>query len=371
MIKGIKYIAPMLDNSGYAKAARGYILALHKQGIPLTLSPISFEESHPDLGEAAGIINTLINKAIEYDTVIIHTTPEFWSKYREEGKTNIGYTVWETDSLHYTWPDYINTAVDKVLVPCDWNRDVFVSSGVTVPVYVVPHVVDEFDFNKAENCESLLNVPDKDTFLFYNINQWTERKNPLATIKAYWTAFQKDENVGLVLKTYGSNYSAPERDAIKTTIKRLKQMIVLPKYPPIYLILDMLSEDEIIALHKRCDCYIALDRAEGWGMSTSTAGAAGNPVISTGYGGVLQYLNSNNSYLVDYVLTPVSGMPFSPWYLGSMNWAEASATHGAYLANEVYTNRTTAKNKGALLKDDIRRDYSIDVIGSLFIKSIS
>ena len=58
-------------------------------------------------------------------------------------------------------------------------------------------------------------------FLFYNINQWTERKNPLATIKAYWTAFQKDENVGLVLKTYGSNYSAPERDAIKSTIKRM------------------------------------------------------------------------------------------------------------------------------------------------------
>lgn len=371
MIKGIKYIAPMLDNSGYGKAARGYILALHKQGVPLTLSPISFEEAHPDLGEATEIINTLIAKDIEYDTVVIHTTPEFWSKYREEGKTNIGYTVWETDALHPDWPVYINSTVSKVLVPCDWNRDVFVNSGVTVPVEVVPHVVETFDFSKNEDCSDVLNVEDKNTFLFYNINQWTERKNPLAAIKAYWTAFQKDENVGLVLKTYGSDYSAPQRDAIKSTIKRLKQGIVLPKYPPIYLILDMLSEDEIMTLHKRCDCYIALDRAEGWGMSTSTAGAAGNPVISTGYGGVLQYLNADNSYLVDYLLTPVTGMPFSPWYLGSMNWAEASATHGACLANEVYTNRTAAKNKGLLLKDEIRRYYSIDVIGSLFIKSIN
>lgn len=371
MLKGIKYIAPMLDNSGYAKAARGYILALYKQGVPITLAPISFEEAHPNLGDNQALFNSLINKDIQYDTVIIHTTPEFWSKYREEGKINIGYTVWETDALHYTWPDYINKNVDKVLVPCEWNKDVFVNSGVTVPVEVIPHVVDDFDLTKAKGYEFLLSVPDKDTFLFYNINQWTERKNPLATIKAYWTAFQNDENVGLVLKTYGSNYSDSEREAIKSTIKRLKQMIVLPKYPPIYLILDMLSEDEIIALHKRCHCYIALDRAEGWGMSTSTAGAAGNPVISTGYGGVLQYLNKENSYLVDYVLTPVSGMPFSPWYLGSMNWAEASATHGSFLAREVYENFDVAKNKGLLLQQDIKRMCSADFVGSCFIKSIS
>lgn len=370
MIKGIKYVAPLLDNSGYAKAARGYILALYNQGVPLTLSPISFEEAHPDLGEASEVIYSLIDKDIEYDTVVIHTTPEFWSRYREDNKRNIGYTVWETDALHYTWPDYINNNVDCVLVPCDWNKDVFISSGVSVPVYVVPHVVDDFDSSFFGDCDSLLNVPDKNTFLFYNINQWTERKNPLATIKAYWTAFQNDENVGLVLKTYGSNYSVPEREAIKNTIKRLKQMIVLPKYPPIYLILDMLSEDEIKALHKRCDCYIALDRAEGWGMSTSTAGAAGNPVISTGYGGVLHYLNNDNSYLVDYVLTPVSGMPFSPWYLGTMNWAEASSTHGAVLAKEVYTNRTLAKQKGELLKKEIKQNYSIKSVGELFLKSL-
>ena len=43
VIKGIKYTAPVLDNSGYAKAARGNILALHKAGVPVTVNPISFE----------------------------------------------------------------------------------------------------------------------------------------------------------------------------------------------------------------------------------------------------------------------------------------------------------------------------------------
>ncbi len=369
-IQGIKYIAPCLDNSGYAKAARGYILALHKLGVPLTIAPISFEEARPDLGEASSIISELLNKDIEYDTVIIHTTPEFWERYREEDKINIGYTVWETDHLHPEWPKYINTNVDKVFVPCSWNKEVFESSGVTIPIYVVPHVVDTFNFTKNEDCSNILNIPDKDTFLFYNINQWTERKNPLATIKAYWSAFQNDENVALVLKTYGSSYADADRDAIRATIKRMKQMIVLPKYPPIYLILDLLSEEEITALHKRCDCYIALDRAEGWGMSTANAGAAGNPVIVTGYGGVLQYLNSHNSYLVNYVETPVSGMPFSPWYLGSMNWAEASPTHGASLAQCVFEDKLTAKRRGDQLKKELISNFSDDIIGKIFIEAV-
>lgn len=369
MVKGIKYISPCLNNSGYAKAARGYILALHKQGVPLTVSPVSFEEAHPDLGADTNVIMGLIDKDIDYDTVVIHTTPEFWSRYREEGKTNIGYTVWETDALHYTWPSYINNNVDKVLVPCSWNAEVFKSSGVTIPVEVVPHVVDSF--LDKEDYQAVLDIPDKNTFLFYSINQWTERKNPLATIKAFWTAFQKDENVALVLKTYGSNYSEQEKESIKATIMRLKKMIVLPKYPPVYLILDMLSEDEITSLHKQCNCYIALDRGEGWGMSTANAGAAGNPVITTGFGGVMEYLTPANSFLVSYVETPVSGMPFSPWYLGTMNWAEASPSHGASLAKYVYENYDDALFKSKQLQESLSKKYSVEAIGLKFINALN
>ena len=51
-LKGIKYIAPVFDTSGYAQASRGYILALNKLGVPLTLESVSFENiSPPNLGE--------------------------------------------------------------------------------------------------------------------------------------------------------------------------------------------------------------------------------------------------------------------------------------------------------------------------------
>lgn len=367
-IKGIKYTAPMLDNSGYAKAARENILALHKLGIPLTLNPISFEGAKPDLGKDGEILNSLINKNIDYNINITHTTPEFWSKYREKGKLNFNYTIWETTKLHPDWVPYINNNADAIMVGCGWNVDVFKDSGITVPIFNVPHVLDINKFNDCTpyNIGGLSN----DTFMFYSVFQWTERKSPLSTIKAYWQAFPNNENVALVLKTYRSDYSDPEKDAIRTTIKRLKAVCPAKNHPPIYLILDMLSEEEICGLHARGDCYVSLDRGEGFGLSGAQAGAMGKPIIVTGFGGVTEYAKPDNSYLVNYVEIPVFGMPWSPWYRLEQNWAEADQSHGAKLMRHVFENQEEAAQRGAKLQNYIKENLSVEVIGQRIIDAI-
>lgn len=367
-IKGIKYISPCLDGSGYANAARGNILALHELGVPITLSPVTFEELRPDLGEHGVVLNSLIDKQIDYNIVIIHTTPEFWEKYKEPGKTNIGYTIWETSKLHKDWPGYINDNVDKVLVGCHWNIEVFKSSGVTVPIGVVPHGIDASVFDDAEPYD--VYGVDDDTFMFYDIFQWTERKHPLALIKAYWYAFQNDENVALVMKTYRSDYSDKEKEAIRVTINRLKQVTPFPRYPKVYLIPDMLTDDEINGLHKRGDCYVSLDRGEGFGLGPFAAGACGNPIIVTGFGGVTEYANDENSYLVDYTLSPVFGMPWSPWYSGDQLWAEPAVLHGSQYMRYVYENKDDSLKKGLKLKNDIKNNFSWNNIGKTIIKEI-
>ena len=328
-IKGIKYIGPIFDTSGYAKACRQNILALHNLGVPLTLAPISFESARPGLGEEGEILYNLIDKKIDYNVVFIHTTPEFWSKHREEGKINCGFTIWETTKLHPHWINYINNNVDICLVGCEWNIGVFKDSGIKVPLFNVPHPASS-SWSKTVKLFNVAGV-DKNAYMFYSIFQFTERKHPIALMKAYWHAFQRNENVALVLKTYRSDYSEPEKDAIRATITRFKKTMPMDNYPPIYLVLDMLSEEEIASLHARGDCYVSLDRGEGFGLSPFQAGAAGNPIIVTGFGGTTEYAKPDNSYLVDYNLTPVSGMPWSPWYRGDQLWAEPSIKHGADL----------------------------------------
>ena len=367
-IKGIKYIAPMFDNSGYAQASRGNILAIHEKGIPLTLKPISFESIHPDLGEDGKVMKSLVNQRIDYNIVIIHTTPEFWRERKEKGVVNVGYTIWETSLLHPDWKNYINQNVQKVLVGCEWNVEVFKNSGVEVPVGVVPHGInmERFDNPAPYNIAGI----NKDTFVFYSIFQWTERKNPLAMIKAFWHAFQGNENVALVLKAYRGDYSEVEKQGIRDTIKKLKDVTPMDKYPKILLIPNMLSDEEIYGLHTRGDCYVSLDRGEGFGLSPFFAGAAGNPIIVTGWGGTTEYAKPDNSYLVDYILEPVYGMPWSPWYRGDQLWAYPNVSRAAELMRHVYNNRDEARTRGAKLREYISNNFTWDNIGDRIISEL-
>jgi glycosyltransferase involved in cell wall biosynthesis len=367
-IKGIKYTGPIFDGSGYAQACRGNIMALLSLGVPVTLNPISFEKIKPDLGEEGEVLKPLVGKKIDYNVNLIHSTPEFWEKNKEEGGANVGYTIWETSRLHPAWPEYINSNVDMCLVGCEWNIEVFRNSGVTIPMGVVPHGIKPEDY---EACDPFhVQGLDKDAYVFYSIFQWTERKNPLDMIKAYWYAFQNDENVALVLKTYRSDYSDAEKDAIRTTLKRLRQVTIMDKYPPIYLIPNMLTGEEMCGLHARGDCYVSLDRGEGFGLGPFAAGASGNPIIVTGFGGTTEYAKPDNSYLVDYTLEPVFGMPWSPWYRGNQLWARPNVLDGAEKMRHVYENQDEAKEIGQKLKKHISENFNWNAIGQRIIDEV-
>lgn len=368
-IKGIKYIGPIFDGSGYAKANRGNIMALHSLGVPITLAPISFENSLPGNDAESKLLSSLVDKDIEYNIVIMHCTPEFYSQLREEGKTNVAYTIWETSKLHPDWAPYINASADKVLVGSKWNVDIFKGAGVTIPIGVVPHGIDMSVFKDTEPYP--INGVSDDTFVFYSIFQWQERKNPEALLKAYWHAFQDNEDVALVIKAHIGNYSDGEKARLKETILHLKKMSVYPNYPKLLLISDKLTEDEIHGLHARGDCYTSLDRGEGFGLCPFTAGACGNPIVVTGFGGTTEYAKRHNSALVDYQLTPVSGMPWSPWYLSDQLWAEADIVDGANKMRWMYENRhIEAKELGKKLKRDISENFSWEVIGNKLVKEL-
>lgn len=359
-IKGIKYIGPIFDGSGYAQAARGYVLALYKLGVPLTIHPVSFEKMTPDLGDEGVILRNLINKKIDYDVVITHLTPEFWSRHKEPSKLNIGYTVWETSRLHPDWPGYINN-MDACMVACEWNVKVFKDSGVTIPIYVVPHGIDTDGFSDIKPYK--VKGIKEDAYKFYSIFQFTERKHPMALIKSYWAAFQNDENVALILKTYRSNHDEEERKAIRTTLTRLKEVTPMDKYPPIYLITGLLSREQIIGLHKYGDCLVSLDRGEGFGLVPFEAASLGNPIMVTGFGGVREFASEDNSYLINYTLTPVSGMPWSPWYRGDQLWAEPDCGHAMRVFQTIYNNRDDAQGRGEAIKNVVGNDFTWEVVG--------
>jgi glycosyltransferase involved in cell wall biosynthesis len=363
----LRWIGPIQDHSGYGSATRNYIGALvQSEQIDLTITPVTFESSHTSYGKLEESYFKYLNRAgVNYNIQVIHLTPENYPQFIQSNKYNIAYTTWETDKLPKSWTELCNL-VDEVWVPSSWNKKVFESNGVHRPIYVIPHCVD---YKLKKNVTPLSIGLDKDTFVFYSIFQWIARKNPIGLLKAYLTEFMPNENVCLALKTYRLNTSIQEKDIIKQDIQNIKNSLALTDFPPIRFFGDLLSFDQMQAFHKRGDCFVLPHCAEGFGLPLCEAMLYSKPVISTGYGGNLDFMNKENSYLIDYQETPVCNMMFHN-YNGHMTWAEPSVSHLKKLMRYVFEHRDEAKAIGLVAHQQIKKQLSWNKISQKIINRL-
>jgi glycosyltransferase involved in cell wall biosynthesis len=116
------------------------------------------------------------------------------------------------------------------------------------------------------------------------------------------------------------------------------------------------------ALMAAGDCYVSLHRAEGFGLTMAEAMAIGKPVIGTGYSGNVDFMNSENSYLVDYEMGLVG--PECEIYPPEGEWAEPSVEHAAELMRRVYENPDEAMRIGERAREDIARALSPEATGA-------
>lgn len=365
---GVKYVGPVNDFSGYGEASRNYIFSLHERGIPVTVSPRNFDPNPPPIADEKQreLLGSLINKDIPYDIVIIHLTPDLYPQHVEKGKYNIGFVAWETSLFHPRWVQACNV-LNEVWVPCQWNVGAVRNSDIKIPVYRVPHGIDTSTFDVAGGKEFTVNGLDKGTFKFYSIFQWIYRKNPEGLLRAYLNAFDETDDVALVLKSYRVG-GARDKTYIRDTILDIKKDMNIGSYPRVILIGDILSKTQMLGLHLYGDACVGLHRGEGWGLPLFEAGLAGKPVIATGLGGNTEFMTSENSYLVDYQMTFVSGMSsFNPWYLGNQQWAEPNIVHASALMREVFENREEAFRKGQMLRQKILDEFSWGKVADVMI----
>ncbi|VVB72338.1 Uncharacterised protein [uncultured archaeon] len=314
----------------------------------------------------------ICNRKIEYDTVIMHLVPEYypyWIK-RESGKRMVGYVVWETDKIPKHWPKLLNMP-DILLVPTEWNKNVFKNWGVTKPIYVIPHIIRSseplnFDFNNF--CDNI----HKADYVFYTIGDWTVRKSIGKTIQCYLENFSADDEVVLLIKTSPRDFT---RKIINRFLYHTENTVreILRNYrnpARVRLITDEISDQDILRLHSLGNCYISLCRSEGWGLGAFDAAGFGKPVIITGYGGPTEYLPRELAYLVDCHQSPVIDNTCKS-YSKDQNWAEPELAHASQLIRAVFEHRDEADEKGKLLAQYIQRNFNETLIIEKLVKSLN
>lgn len=377
-MQGLKYIS-WADNTGYATAAKAYLRALLKTELALSWTPMlpgsNLYEPYTGRDCPEPDLAPLYNRLIDHDTVLIHTVPEYYpaliAQERRPGVRVFGYTTWELDQLPDHWPAILNQ-LDGVIVPCRWNLELFRKSGVTVPIHVVAHLsqfpdgmttcsVDERKW-QARIAAQAHGQP----FVFYTIGQWSERKAPFLALQAYWQAFNADDPVVMVIKTSATDFTRFKRQWRSRLRRRhppltgLAHLAGYTERPPVVLVADeTLSDSEMLALHEVGDCFVSLARTEGWGLGAFEAARLGNPVVTTHYGGQLEYLRPDLCWLVACKMVPVQSEAASS-YRRDCHWAEPCVSHAAEHLKTIFNDRAAARSLAMRQAEEIAVAFSSD-----------
>lgn len=355
----IKYIGPAKDYSGYGEAVRHDIGALVSAGIELTLQVPRYTRESTDFGTLGEIVDKLEDRELGYQVVIIHTTPDQFRRYREDGKYNIGRVFWETDKIP---PDFADNCelMDEIWTGSEFNAEAIRKAGVTKPIYIIPEAIDA---NIEIDIKPYKSKADK-TFTFYSIFEWTERKNPDALLRAFWSEFTEADNVSLVVKTYLDDFSVAKRREISVAVGAIKAALGRDYYAPVYLYRDLMLRSQVYRFHKSFHCFVSAHRGEGWGIPQMEAMLLGRPIISTNLGGIHEYLtHKKDAYLIPADLIPVNNTRNTQWYLPDQNWGQIKIEDLRQAMRWVYDNKDKATKIGSAARKTVLKEFSLEAVG--------
>jgi glycosyltransferase involved in cell wall biosynthesis len=204
--------------------------------------------------------------------------------------------IWNFESsiLPPGWQEY-HRALDYILPSSQYSYDIFAANGIPKEkMLVVPHGVDTKMFN-ADIPPYKLKTEKRVKFLHNAIPH--HRKLHERVLQGYLDTFTGDDDVCLVMKT---KFLTPAKDKpFEVDIKAiLEAAFKNRKNPPEVEIINEYIPD-IGSLYTACDAVISMSSCEGFWLPGLEALACGPIIIAPRHGGQLDFLNDDNSLLVD------------------------------------------------------------------------
>ncbi|WP_232057986.1 glycosyltransferase [Cohnella abietis] len=301
----------------------------------------------------------------QHNVNILHLNAEqmfesytYFGQKNFEGRYNIGFWHWELEDFPDEWLDGFKF-VNEVWVPSSFVAN-SVSMKSPVPVIRIPHGIEvKIETPRDRLYYSLPTQP----FLFltmYDMNSFQERKNPMASIEAFKLAFKPDNlNVGLVIKI--NNASSNRND-----MKSINEMTA--GYNNIFLITSTLSRSDTNALIQCTDSFISLHRSEGFGLGLAEAMYLGKPAIGTNWSANTDFMNSQNSCLVNYELVEL-GRDYGP-YQAYQVWADPDVEHASQYMKRLATETSYYNQVATSGEQTIKRNFSPSAVGKLIAKRL-
>jgi len=291
---------------GYASFTREIIKRLERKNHLIRLDPIPsgidldpFEFQYfklltqAPLDKEKQIINLLISSPRYYNPELIKDIDK-----------KILWTMMETRQVHSEAIDRCFD-FDEVWLPTSldierFGEDIDLRGSLKLVKFGI-------DFEKYDgelvSPMKLDNIDNKFVFMF--CGNWNKRKGIDIIIRSFCKAFDGNRDVALVLfskyatRPYGELKDYEQRWTIKHEFEKFTEDFRLSTMPQICIIDCAVHPNVVPSLMKRANCCVAASLGESLWLPGLEFGALKVPIIQTEWGGFRDYLNDENSFLIN------------------------------------------------------------------------
>ena len=343
--------------SGNSEEARAFLRALEMRGyepcaIELGLRgtyaisdglTVELDREHLEI-----LVRALERKSRAPRVAVHAYTPRFERRYAHPDAVNVARVMWETDRLPDGWASLL-AGRTAVWVPSKHNLRAFAEGGIPeTKLRVLGETIDFDLFDPgAEPLE--LDLP-ADHFTFLSNFDFSERKGWRQLLLAWARAFDANDPVCLVLKTISVARGDEEyaRERIRHFIEKRLGGGKGDRLAPIVIASERMTGPDLPRLYAAADAYVSPSRGEAWGRTYMEAMAMGLPTVGTAWGGHLDFMSGDGSWLVPGELVPVGDDAdvVDELYRGH-RWFEADVDVLADVLREIAGDPAAARRRAA------------------------
>jgi len=313
--------------------------------------------------------NTLFgrNPDNEYDAQFSYTSLKNFQNYLSYGSKNrFGIWTYEFSGKNSLPVGFAKgyKYCDQVFPPSQFAKQVFIESGIPAShMTVVPHGINLDEINSATPYQ----LKTKKTFkILVNVAQVHRRKNLLGLLQMYGKAFNKNDDVCLVIKVNNKKPIQKFELDFNDMLKNFKSEY--PNHASIEVVTEFIPN--IYSLYKSCDACFSASHTEAFGMTALEAQATGLINIAPNYGGFLDFLNQDNALLIDgkeFFVKP--DMVYWSYQPGSKAFMP-NIDSGVELLRKAMSNFDSLKKEAELLAPICQDNYNWDKICNQILSKV-
>lgn len=196
----------------------------------------------------------------------------------------------------------INEKADAIMVFTDYWKECISKQGVNIPIHVLEHGINKDNYFPVPRdvARRYFGINEND-FIVLNLNRNQPRKRWDICIKAWAEIVKRYLNdpvkllIGTSINGAWDILEIYERELNKrdlTIEQGMKHVIILDNA-------QQLTDNDINILYNATNLGLTTCDGEGWGLCSFEHASVGVPQIAPKIGGFLEFLNEENSYLIE------------------------------------------------------------------------